>query len=260
MIELTDISKYYSVGFLTRKRTYAVEDVSLTIRKGGTFGLAGESGSGKSTLARMMIRLIPPSSGRIVFDGIDLLALNRPALRQLRPRMQIVFQDPDTALDPRLSIGSSVAEPLVVWQRLSRHDRDDRVAELFGMVGLQPELADRRPFELSGGQKQRAALARALALAPDFLVLDEPTAALDLSVQAQILSLVQVLQKRMNLTLLFISHDLRILALMSDTLGVMQGGHLVECGKTREILERPSHPYTRRLVDAARESEAWFGK
>lgn len=260
MIELTSVSKYYTSGFISRKREYVVNDVSLTIRKGETLGLAGESGSGKSTLARMMIRLIPPSSGKVVFDGIDILSLSRPALRQLRPRMQIVFQDPDTALDPRLTVGASVAEPLVVWQKVSRHEREDRVAALFGMVGLQPELAERRPFELSGGQKQRAALARAIALAPDFLVLDEPTAALDLSVQAQILSLIQVLQKRMNLTLLFISHDIQILALMSDRMGVMQGGHLVECGETRGILERPSHPYTIRLVEAARESEAWFGK
>lgn len=260
MIELLSVSKYYSSGFLYRNRAYVVNDVSFAIKKGETFGLAGESGSGKSTLARMMIRLIPPSSGTIVFDGIDLLAQKKPALRRLRPRMQIVFQDPDTALDPRLTIGASVAEPLVVWQQAGRHDRNDRVAELFGMVGLQPELADRRPFELSGGQKQRAALARAIALEPEFLVLDEPTAALDLSVQAQILSLVQVLQKRMNLTLLFISHDLRILALMSDRMGIMQGGRLVECGKIREILEQPAHPYTRKLVEAAHEGEAWFGK
>ncbi|MFA6331813.1 MAG: ATP-binding cassette domain-containing protein [Methanoregula sp.] len=260
MIELTSVSKYYSSGFFSRKRTCVVDDVSLVIRQGETLGLAGESGSGKSTLARMMIRLVEPSAGRIVFDGIDLLALRKPALRQLRPRMQIVFQDPDTALDPRLTIGASVAEPLVVWQQAGRHERDDRVAELFGMVGLQPELAVRRPFELSGGQKQRAALARAIALEPEFLVLDEPTAALDLSVQAQILSLIQVLRKRMNLTLLFISHDLQLIGRMSDSLAVLHEGRIVESGKTAEVLRRPSDPYTIRLLEAAREGEVWFGK
>ncbi|MCK9630590.1 MAG: ATP-binding cassette domain-containing protein [Methanoregula sp.] len=260
MIEVDAVSKYYTSGFFSRIRTYAVEDVSLSINRGEALGLVGESGSGKSTLGRMMLRLVEPSAGRVVFDGIDLRALKTPAMRQLRPRMQIVFQDPDTALDPRMTIGESVAEPLMVWQQGSRHERDDRVLELFAMVGLQPELADRRPFELSGGQKQRAALARAIVLEPEFIVLDEPTAALDLSVQAQILSLVQVLRKRMDLTLLFISHDLQVVEQMSGSVAVLHKGRIVESGRTADILHRPSHPYTIQLVEAARKSEEWFGK
>lgn len=260
MIELSHVSKYYTTGFFRRTRTAAVEDLSLTIPRGTCFGLVGESGSGKSTAGRLMLRLAEPSSGTILFDGIDLTRLKKSALRMIRPRMQIVFQDPDTALDPRMTLGASVAEPLLVWDRADRHEADDRVLELFEMVGLQPELAGRYPFELSGGQRQRAALARAVALEPDFLVLDEPTSALDLSVQAQILSLVQVLRARLDLTILFISHDLQVVSLMSDTIGVMQGGHLMEYGKMHEILEHPSHPYTARLVAAAQEGDAWMGK
>jgi peptide/nickel transport system ATP-binding protein len=260
MIELEHVSKYYASGFLRRNRTTAVGDVSLAIRRGETMGLVGESGSGKTTLGRIMVRLTAPSAGRVLFDGIDLASIGRPALRQLRPRMQIVFQDPETALDPRMTIGASVAEPLVIWQRGTGNEIRDRVAGLFGMVGLQPELADRRPFELSGGQKQRAALARALALEPEFLVLDEPTAALDLSVQAQILSLVRVIQQRMNLTILFISHDLQLIEQMSDSMIVLHNGHVVESGPTKECLHRPAHPYTASLVQAARESDAWLGK
>jgi peptide/nickel transport system ATP-binding protein len=260
MIELEQVSKYYTSGFLRRNRTAAVEDVSLTIRRGETLGLVGESGSGKSTLGRIMVHLTTPSAGRVLFDGIDFAVLKRPALRQLRPRMQIVFQDPETALDPRMTIGASVAEPLVVWQRGTKNEIQDRVAGLFEMVGLQPALAVRRPFELSGGQKQRAALARALALGPEFLVLDEPTAALDLSVQAQILSLVQVLQQRMNLTILFISHDLQLIEQMSDSVVVLHDGHVVESGPTGACLHHPAHPYTASLVQAAMESDAWLGK
>lgn len=259
MIELSHVSKYYTTGFFRRTRTAAVEDLSLTIPRGTCFGLVGESGSGKSTAGRLMLRLTEPSAGTILFDGTDLTRIKKSALRKLRPRMQIVFQDPDTALDPRMTLGASVAEPLLVWDRAGRHEAEDRVARLFEMVGLQSELVGRYPFELSGGQRQRAALARAVALEPDFLVLDEPTSALDLSVQAQILSLIQVLRARLNLTLLFISHDLQVVSLMSDTVGVMQGGRLMECGKAREILERPSHPYTTRLVAAAREGDVWVG-
>nr|WP_321351187.1 ATP-binding cassette domain-containing protein [uncultured Methanoregula sp.] len=260
MIELEQVSKSYTSGFFRKREARVLENVSLTIKKGETLGLVGESGSGKSTLGRIMIRLAEPSAGRVLFEGSDLFALGKSAMRQLRPRMQIVFQDPDTALDPRLSIGASIAEPLLIWHRADRSEMADRTAALFEMVGLQPELAGRRPFELSGGQKQRAALARALALEPEFLVLDEPTAALDLSVQAQILSLIQVLKRRMNLTMLFISHDLQLIGQMSDQVAVLHQGRVVEYGHTREVLNRPSHAYTARLVDAARESDAWFGK
>ena len=237
-----------------------VDDVSLILRKGKTLGLVGESGSGKSTLGRMMLRLIDPSAGSILFDGTDIVALGRPALRMLRPRMQIVFQDPDSSLDPRMTLGESVAEPLRIWSTCRNHDLDDRVAELFGLVGLQPELQSRRPHELSGGQKQRAALARAIALNPEFLVLDEPTSALDLSVQAQVLSLIQVLQKRMGLTILFISHDLMVIERMSDDIAVLHQGRIVESGRTQEVIAHPSHPYTGCLIRATRKSEAWFGK
>lgn len=260
MIELAHVSKYYTSGFFRRTRSTAVEDLSLVIPKGTCLGLVGESGSGKSTAGRLMLRLTDPSTGTIVFDGIDLTHIKKSTLRQLRPRMQIVFQDPDTAFNPRMTLGASVAEPLLIWDRANRHEAEDRVQRLFEMVGLQPELAGRYPFELSGGQRQRAALARAIALEPDFLVLDEPTSALDLSVQAQILSLIQVLRNRLKLTLLFISHDLQVISLMSDMAGVMQGGHLVEFGKTHDILQQPSHPYTRQLVEAAREGDTWFGK
>jgi len=260
MIELASVSKCYTKGFFRRQQVTAVKDVTMSIRKGKTMGLVGESGCGKTTLARIALLLTRPSAGTVTFDGVDLTSLKKPAVRQFRPRMQIVFQDPDTALNPRIKIGESVAEPLNVWGRTGPHEIGDMVTGLLEQVGIQPDLAGRYPFELSGGQKQRVALARALALEPDFMVADEPTSALDLSVQAQILNLLKDVQKNTGLTLLFISHDLQVIGQMSDTIAVMYKGHIVESGKTADILRCPSHPYTIRLVEAARESEAWFGK
>lgn len=260
MLELSSVSKWYSRGFLRRERTVAVSDVSLRVRKGASLGLVGESGSGKTTVGRIALALTPPSSGTVFFDGTDLASLRTKDLRKFRPRMQIVFQDPDTALNPRMTVRDCVAEPLRVWDRARPHEMEDRVLVLLEQVGIQPDLIGRYPFELSGGQKQRVALARALALEPEFLVADEPTAALDLSVQAQILGLLQDIRKRTNLSILFISHDLEVVGQMCDTVAVLHAGSVVEQGKVRDILARPSHPYTARLVAAARESEVWFGK
>jgi len=260
MIELEGISKIYSRGFLRREKTVAVNNVTLSIKKGETLGLVGESGSGKSTLGRIALRLIEPTNGAVRFEDTDLTKLSGKELRRFRPRMQILFQDPDTALDPRMTVRQCVAEPLAIWDRLKPEEREDRILGLLEQVGLTPDLIDRYPFEISGGQKQRVALARILTLNPRFLVADEPTAALDLSVQAQVLSLIKSIQKKTGLTLLFISHDLQVIGEMSDRVAVMHGGSIVEHGAVNDIMNNPQHPYTQQLVAAAKESEAWLGR
>jgi ABC-type oligopeptide transport system ATPase subunit len=260
MIELENITKYYTRGFLRKQKNLVVDDVSLSIRTGETLGLVGESGSGKTTLGRIALRLIEPSSGTVRFDGVNLTTLSRSALRSFRQRMQIIFQDPDTSLDPRMTVHDCVAEPFRVWHLAGPRELKDRIPELLELVGLQPDLASRYPFEISGGQKQRVALARVLALNPEFIVADEPTSALDLSVQAQVLSLLKDIQQKRKLTLLFISHDLQVVQKMSDTIAVMHAGRIVERGTTSEVLEHPKDPYTSRMVAAAHASEAWFGK
>jgi peptide/nickel transport system ATP-binding protein len=260
MIELDTVTKIYTKGFLRQQKTVAVNNVSLSIKKGESLGLVGESGSGKTTLGRIALRLIEPTSGTVRFDGVNLNSLSRSALRQIRPRMQIVFQDPDTSLDPRMTVKECIAEPMKIWHLAEPDEQKDRVLELMDLVGLQPDLIDRYPFEISGGQKQRVALARVLALKPEFIVADEPTAALDLSVQAQILTLIKTVQKKTNVTLLFISHDLQVIGQMSDTVAVMHKGSIVEQGTTRDVLTAPKDPYTRNLIAAAYESEAWLGK
>jgi ABC-type glutathione transport system ATPase component len=261
MIDLDAVTKIYTKGFFRRQNTIAVNNVSLRVKKGESLGLVGESGSGKTTLGRIALRLIEPTSGTVRFDGVDLSALSRSALRQVRPRMQIVFQDPDTSLDPRMTVRECIAEPMKIWNLVKKpREREDRILELFELVGLQPDLIGRYPFEISGGQKQRVALARVLALDPAFIVADEPTAALDLSVQAQVLSLIKSVQKKTNLTLLFISHDLQVIGQMSDTVAVMHKGTIVEQGTTRDVLKTPRDPYTKKLIAAAYESETWLGK
>lgn len=260
MIELSTVTKVYTKGFLRRQKTVAVNNVSLFIKKGESLGLVGESGSGKTTLGRIALRLLEPTSGTVRFDGVNLTSLSRSALRQIRPRMQIVFQDPDTSLDPRMTVKECIAEPMKIWHLAELNEQKDRVLELMDLVGLQPDLIDRYPFEISGGQKQRVALARVLALKPEFIVADEPTAALDLSVQAQILALIKTVQKQTNVTLLFISHDLQVIGQMSDTVAVMHEGRIVEQGTPREILDTPQDPYTRKLIASAYASEAWLGK
>ncbi|MDD1728260.1 MAG: ATP-binding cassette domain-containing protein [Methanospirillum sp.] len=260
MIELDTITKTYSSGYFSRDSKLAIDDASLTIEKGETLGLVGESGCGKSTLGRIAIRLLEPSRGKVWFDGIELTALSKSALRRMRPQMQIVFQDPDTVLDPRMTIGDSVAEPIKIWHQSSRHEVTDKVLELLDTVGLQQDLISRYPFELSGGQKQRVSLARALALDPEFLVADEPTSALDLSVQSQILCLLKNIKKRTNFTLLFISHDLQVIQSMADRVTVMKEGKILETQKTSDLFTSPKHSYTKQLIAASYASEAWFGK
>jgi ABC-type glutathione transport system ATPase component len=260
MIELEGISKSYTSGFLHKQRKMVVRNASFTIGRGETMGLVGESGSGKTTIGRIVLRLTEPTGGTVWFDGTELTAIRGRALQDMRQRMQIVFQDPDTALNPRMTAGESITEPLLIWQRNSRHAINDRVAELLELVGLQPELSARHPFELSGGQKQRVAIARALALDPEFLVADEPTSALDVSVQAQVLSLLKEVRKARNMTLLFISHDLEVIRCMTDRVAVMRNGEIIEIRDTAALFSSPEHPYTRQLIGAVHDADMWFGK
>ncbi len=228
----------------------AVDDVSFTIRRGETFSLVGESGCGKSTVARLIVGLHRPSAGSIVFEGQAISQLGRRALAPLRRRMQMIFQDPYASLNPRWRVRDIVAEPIRAFGLLNNAaSRQERVGELLTLVGLAPEDGEKFPHEFSGGQRQRISIARALASEPDFLVCDEPTSALDVSVQAQILNLMKDLQRRYDLTYLFISHNLAVVYHISDQVGVMYLGRLSEVASAKELFNRPRHPYTRLLLD-----------
>jgi len=228
----------------------AVDDVSLTIRRGETLGLVGESGCGKSTVGRTIMRLYKPTSGRILFDGRDISTLGEGELRPLRRRMQMVFQDPFASLNPRHSVGRIVGEPLRTHGLSGRRDTAGRVRDLLRTVGLPADAAGRYPHEFSGGQRQRIGLARALALNPDFVVADEPVSALDVSIQAQIINLLEELQKDFDLTYLFIAHDLAVVRHISDRIAVMYLGWIVEVSPADELYEDPLHPYTISLLSA----------
>ncbi len=230
-----------------------VHDVSLSIHKGETLGLVGESGSGKSTVARMLLRLVEPTSGSIHFDGSDVLAQKKRDLRRLRQRMQMVFQDPFAALNPRMSIASIVAEPFAIQGGFPRDHIRARVVELMHEVGLDADVLKRFPHEFSGGQRQRINIARALALKPEFLALDEPVSALDVSVGAQVINLLKDLQRTHGLTYLFISHSMPLVRYLCDRVAVMERGHLVETGPVLEVCERPREAYTQRLIAATPE-------
>ncbi len=227
-----------------------VKDVSLTIQRGETLALVGESGSGKSTVARMLLRLVEPTSGSVTFDGTDMLAASKYDVRRLRRRMQMVFQDPFAALNPRMTIHSIVAEPFAIQGGFSRSYVNVRLAELMQEVGLENDVLPRYPHEFSGGQRQRINIARALALKPDFLALDEPVSALDVSVGAQVINLLRTLQRTHGLTYLFISHSMPLVRYLCDRVAVMERGHLIETGPVLEVCEHPREPYTQRLIAA----------
>ena len=228
----------------------AVDDVSFSIDEGETFGLVGESGSGKTTTGRCILRLVKATSGAARFRGENVFEFSASRLRQMRREMQIVFQDPYASLNPRMRVRQIVEEPLVIHAIGGRRKRRDRVEELFRLVGLDPALLDRYPDAFSGGQRQRIGLARALALNPSFLVLDEPVSALDMSVQAQVVTLLTDLQRRLKLTYLFITHDLRLVERLCGRVAVMYLGRIVEMGATSSIFAMPQHPYTRALLSA----------
>lgn len=251
LLVVGNLRKYFPLkGFFFKTEGYvrAVDDVSIQIGRGEVFGLVGESGCGKTTLGRCLLRLIEPDKGSVFYDGVDMMKLRKDQLKETRQRIQIVFQNPLSSLDPRMSVRNLVAEPLLAY-KLTEH-LDSKIVELLELVGLRREFLWRYPHELSGGQNQRIAIARAIALNPNFIVLDEPTSALDVSVQAQILNLLQELQERLHMSYLLISHDLSVVQHISNRLGVMYLGKIVEMGGSDEIWEKPLHPYTEALLSA----------
>jgi peptide/nickel transport system ATP-binding protein len=243
--------RFVQRGWLRRgPAVQAVTDVTLSLDRGEALGLVGESGSGKSTVGRLLLGLLPATAGRVVFDGIDLTRAERAVLRQLRRRMQLVFQDPYSSLDPRRRVGAQIADGIAIHRLLPPQKRNARVAELLEQVGLQANHAARYPHEFSGGQQQRIGIARALAVGPDFLVADEPVSALDVSVQAQVLTLLAGLRAQLGLAMLFISHDLPVVRHLCDRVVVMYLGRIMEEGAVSDVFTRPRHPYTRALLSA----------
>jgi len=253
LVEVSRLVKHFTRDaglFRARTRVSAVDDVSFSIEQGETFGLVGESGSGKTTTGRCMLRLIEPSSGAVRFRGENVLDFSSRRLREARRDMQIVFQDPYSSLNPRMRARQIVEEPLIIHRLGSRAGRQERVAELFRLVGLNPVHLDRYPHQFSGGQRQRIGMARALALNPSFVILDEPVSALDVSVQAQVVNLLMDLQEQLKLTYLFIAHDLRLVEHICSRVAVMFLGKIVEIGRTSSLFVSPQHPYTRALLSA----------
>lgn len=258
MTEPSDETPLLSVRGLTKHFTgrngrivHAVEDVSFDIRRGTTVGLVGESGSGKTTAGRSLLRLVEPTSGQAIFDGTDIFALQPREMKHWRKRLQIVFQDPYSSLNPRLRIDAIISEALDACGYPRGSKRRERIAELLTLVGLSPDYARRFPHEFSGGQRQRIGIARALAVEPDFIVADEPVSALDVSVQAQVLNLLGELQQQLGLTMLFIAHDLSVVEYLCDDVVVMYLGRVMERGPSRQVYAHPRHPYTKALLATA---------
>ena len=255
LLEVTDLKKYFPIRAGILRRTVghvrAVDGVSFSVREGTTFGIVGESGCGKSTLGRMIMRILDPTEGSIAFDGTDLLSLSGSALREKRSLFQMVFQDPNASLNPRMKVGEIVGEPFIVAGKLPRAEIRERVASLLETVGLSTASQDRYPHEFSGGQKQRIGIARALALNPKLIVADEAVSALDVSVQSQVLNLLTDLRRQFRLSYVFISHNLAVVRHISDEVGVMYLGHLVEAAENNVLFSDPLHPYTQALLASA---------
>lgn len=254
LLEVKNLVKHFPIrtGLLRRVtgQVRAVDDVSFTINKGETLGLVGESGCGKTTVGRTLLRLIPATSGSVSFEGQEVLTASRSEIKQLRRKMQIVFQDPFASLDPRRTIGESVAEGLVIHNIGTRQEQQDKVAAMMERVGLSASLLERFPHEFSGGQRQRIGIARALVMDPSLLVLDEPVSALDVSIQAQVLNLLKKLQDELGLTYLFVAHNLGVVEYVSTRIGVMYLGKIVELAPRSDVFRRPLHPYTKALSAA----------
>jgi peptide/nickel transport system ATP-binding protein len=248
LLSVQNLTVEYAIG---GKSLFAVSDVSLHVDKGETLGLVGESGCGKSTLGRAVLQLRPPTGGKVVFDGTELTTLDAASMRRMRRRLQLIFQDPIASLNPRRRIGDIIAEPLIVAGVSDKAERDRRVREVMTAVGLDPEVAmGRLPHEFSGGQCQRICIARSLILEPELVICDEPVSALDVSIRAQILNLLEEMKRRYGLTLLFIAHDLAVVKAVSDRIAVMYLGKLCEIGPTETVFARPAHPYTGLLLEA----------
>jgi len=255
LVRVENLSKEFPAGTTgiiggTRLTVKAVQNVNVEISPGETVGLVGESGSGKSTLGRLILKLLEPTEGKVYFDGRDLSTLGRAELRALRREMQLVFQDPYASLNPRMRVRSIVGEGIEIHKLARGREKENRIVELLNMVGMGSDAMNRFPHEFSGGQRQRIGIARALAVNPRFLVLDEPVSALDVSIQAQIINLLQDLQEKLNLTYLFIAHDLRVVEHISNRVAIMYLGKIVEIASRDEIYLRPHHPYTRALLSA----------
>jgi oligopeptide transport system ATP-binding protein len=255
MLDIRGLRKWFEVGLgpfgAKRGHVRAVEDVSFTVRQGETIGLVGESGSGKTTVGRCILRLVDPTDGEILFKGENIARMSERSLRSFRRQAQPIFQDPFASLNPRMRTEDIVAEPLIVHDLArSREKRRQRVAELFELVGLAPELMRRYPHEFSGGQRQRIGIARALAVDPAFVLADEPVSALDVSIQAQIVNLLRQLKRRLDLTMLFIAHDLALVEYLSDSIVVIYLGRIMEMGPSRQLCSSPKHPYTEALLSA----------
>lgn len=256
LIEVKNMVKYFDVsrGILKKEYVHAVEDVSFYIKKGETLGLVGESGCGKTTLGRTLLRLYEPTSGQITYDGqvmYDSTQKKQPNMMDFRKRMQMIFQDPSASLDPRMTVGDIVGEPLDVHHLYSsKKDRTERIHELLSRVGINQEQASRYPHEFSGGQQQRIGIARALAVKPEFIVCDEPISALDVSIQSQIVNMLEDMQGELGLTYLFIAHDISVVRHISNRIGVMYLGTMMELGESYELNRNPLHPYTKTLLSA----------